>query len=351
MTQSSTPWDGISVGDASASPYSANEWAHYWNLLNGIGSIFPNYGVLPGTGDGTYDPLQVIAVGAAVVEVKIGAALVNGKIYETDAAVQLTVGANASGNPRIDTVILRVDYTAQTIRTVIKQGTPAGSPARPSLQQDTSIWEIPLADIAVANGFSSIAQSDITDRRRAGQSSAAGWLPYAYSMCHIPNGDYSSNLQSIQFLAVPFQIAGNMLVQQVVIRSGQNASNRNVTWGIYKQNTNDAVASEKNLYRVGGRESGTLFSFTIANAVLAAIPAPVFLTPGTYWVAINFDGSLSVPSILMNNFDANTNKSYIATGGVGSIGQTLDLTTGWTKDFLSYAVRLEGRVFGEAAAF
>src|SRR5262245_16342459 len=134
MTQSSQPWEGILVGDASIAPYSSTEWAHFWALIHGTGTQFPNYGVLRGTGDGTYEPLFVkqTSVSSAAVEVELGAALVHGRLYESTAAETLSIGANASGNARIDTVILRVDFTAQTIRLAVKQGTPAASPARPS---------------------------------------------------------------------------------------------------------------------------------------------------------------------------------------------------------------------------
>src|SRR5690606_17627691 len=98
------------------------------------------------------------------IELNVGAGVVRGTLYINDTLLPLTVQPNASGNPRIDTLVLRKDYTAQTVRAAIKQGTPAGSPAPPALQQDTSIWEIPVVNIAVANGFSVINQPDITTR-------------------------------------------------------------------------------------------------------------------------------------------------------------------------------------------
>lgn len=73
----------------------------------------------------------------------------------------LSVAANASGSPRIDSVILRKDTAAQTVRALVKQGTPAGSPVAPSLTQSAATWEIGVADIAVANGFVSLAQDTI----------------------------------------------------------------------------------------------------------------------------------------------------------------------------------------------
>jgi len=48
----------------------------------------------------------------------------------------------------------------------VKTGTPAGSPTPPALvQSDGSIWEIPLARVAVANGFVSITAAEITNVR------------------------------------------------------------------------------------------------------------------------------------------------------------------------------------------
>src|ERR1044071_3881223 len=136
MTESSHVWDGVLTGDATTAPYSAAEWAHREALLHGAGTVFPNYGVINETGDGTYSPLAVRAKSPASsnIEVEIGSALVNGRLYENTAALTFTIGANASGNPRIDTVVLRADFVAQTVRAAIKQGTPAGSPSRPTLQ-------------------------------------------------------------------------------------------------------------------------------------------------------------------------------------------------------------------------
>lgn len=167
MTEYSIPQQGIAVGDAARAPYDADEWSlDYSASLTGFGSR-ANYGVLRGL----FVPsavrlfsLDVIAVGGAVVEMQPGSGLVRGTVYVNDAPLSLTVQANVSGNPRIDTVIIRKDYTAQTIRALILQGTPAVSPVPATLTQSAAQWEIPLADIAVANGFGSIVRADISPR-------------------------------------------------------------------------------------------------------------------------------------------------------------------------------------------
>jgi hypothetical protein len=103
------------------------------------------------------------------VKVNIGRAFVDGAWYETDTAETLSIAANndGSGFARIDTIVLRKSYAAQTVRLAVLQGTPAASPAAPTLTQNTSTWEYPLADVAVANLFTTITNANITDRRTA----------------------------------------------------------------------------------------------------------------------------------------------------------------------------------------
>lgn len=181
MTQVSAPQQGILVGDATEAPYSADEWSLIWSKINGFASR-ANYGVIFGYDNGTNFSLEVtqVTVASANVEVKQGAAQVTGTLYWSTATETLAIAANASGNARIDTVVLRKDYVAQTIRLVVRQGTPAASPVPPTLTQSAgTTWEIPLADIAVANGFSAITNANITFR---------------HEFCNVGNGSFIDNV-------------------------------------------------------------------------------------------------------------------------------------------------------------
>lgn len=164
MTQRSIPWNGTTVGDSG--PYADSDWQLLWQNIIGWGGQRANVGPLLGSGTQPNDGLKVQAQSplAAAVDVLAGAAMAHGIFYLSDATEALTVGANSSGNPRIDTVILRVDYTAQEVRLALLAGTAAATPAPPTLTQSSVLWEIPLADIAVANGFTTIANSVITPR-------------------------------------------------------------------------------------------------------------------------------------------------------------------------------------------
>jgi hypothetical protein len=99
------------------------------------------------------------------VQVASGRAWIMGHFFESDAAETLAIGPNGSGNPRIDRVVIRLDWTANTIDLAVVAGTPAASPTAPALTQSATVWEIPLAQVAVANGAVNILSANITDGR------------------------------------------------------------------------------------------------------------------------------------------------------------------------------------------
>lgn len=358
MTEKSYPYDGITVGDASISPYSADEWAYLWKLRHGMGTIFPNYGVLKGTGDGTYKPLGVYqtSVASTNVEVKIGAALIHGRLYETTVAVTLAIAANSSGNPRIDTVVLRLDNVAQTIRLVVKQGTPAGSPVAPSLSQiDGTIWEMPLANIAVANGFSTITDANITNRQRFTHSTPHGWLPYAHPLNYLIGANYDASTEpfsSNAAVAAPFHLTANMLLESLTVRLiASGTVTAIISWAIYFQDVNDGNSGENTLRQIAFSDIGLINVVGHSNNTYSATPAPVVLGPGLYWVIIknsNFP-ALNFGQLPESAFDAG--HAYLIHSNP-TLGQTLNFVTGaWTRRTGSVPMRLNGRVFGQTSAF
>lgn len=165
MVEYNFPWSGTSPGKAG--PYSAELFRLYVEtLFTGLNRA--NAGVLLLSGDGVDEPLTVQQTAPASAQVVItpGAALVNGGWYYTNADVNVTIAANSSGNPRIDYLILRFNATAQTITLVDLQGTPAVSPVVPTLTQTAVQYEIPLAQIAVANLFTTIVTANINNNVR-----------------------------------------------------------------------------------------------------------------------------------------------------------------------------------------
>jgi hypothetical protein len=82
------------------------------------------------------------------VAVDIGAAFVNGKFYRNSASLNINI-PTPTGQARIDRIVLRADYTAQTVRAVRLAGTEgAGTP--PALTQSDGVtWEISLAQVSI----------------------------------------------------------------------------------------------------------------------------------------------------------------------------------------------------------
>jgi len=121
-------------------------------------------GVVGAPGDAN---LQVFANSSGrEVHVRSGRACVRGHWYRLDAQTTLTIAANASGNPRIDRVVLRLDPSADEVTVEVLQGTAASSPSAPALTQtDTGTFEVSLAQVAVANGAASIGSGNVTDER------------------------------------------------------------------------------------------------------------------------------------------------------------------------------------------
>lgn len=110
--------------------------------------------------------LQVVAGTGMQVQVNPGICHIRGAMGIETETRTLTL-ETAGTLPRIDTVVARLDLSlaVRSIELYIVKGTPSSTPQRPALTRDATIWELSLADIAVAANSSTITQSSITDTR------------------------------------------------------------------------------------------------------------------------------------------------------------------------------------------
>lgn len=166
MAEDSAYWAGEITGDAASvdvwdAPYTSLEWSDIWkkSLASDV-----NYGLVVPDYD---NELEVTAKSPVSMNVAVdsGVMFIRGKMYENTTSNDLAIGANASGNPRIDRVIIRISFAAQTIRMAILAGTPGVAPALPTLTQNAVTYEVPIAYIWVPNGAASIPDTDIHDER------------------------------------------------------------------------------------------------------------------------------------------------------------------------------------------
>ena len=147
--------------------YSAGEWRDYFESLMTNGVV-------------TYTTNELIvkqqAVANKTVYVDLGSMLINGTMRILDTTQNVTITDNTSGNARIDRIVARLNYTDRKIEFGVLTGTPAGSPVAPTLTRNTTVWELSLAQIAVANGFSTIVTANITDERS--NDAVCGFMEY-----------------------------------------------------------------------------------------------------------------------------------------------------------------------------
>lgn len=134
--------------------YLAQNFASYFASFIGNG-VFPN----PSNG------LQVYAAENMNVTVKAGRAWINGYDFINDSDYNLIIERADGVLNRIDRIVVRLDLSLRQITIEIKKGTFASSPVAPTLQRDSVIHELGIADVYVGKGVTTISQSYITDLR------------------------------------------------------------------------------------------------------------------------------------------------------------------------------------------
>lgn len=141
MTQFSYPWAGEATGDAGG--YSDDRWSDAWRYM--LVKDRTAQGVIKGVDN----ELEVTGA-TSPVSVDTGVAIVDGKIYTNDAAETVAIPTPSGGTSRIDLIVLRKDWSAQTVRIARVAGTESGSPSAPSLTQTDGVtWEIKLAEVLI----------------------------------------------------------------------------------------------------------------------------------------------------------------------------------------------------------
>ena len=147
MAQSSWPFENI---DTSETQFS--QWAR--NIGEGVKT-------------GALNELEVFADSTGMqVKVRSGQALVRGHYYQNTAELALALEAADLTNPRVDIVVVELDPSANSIVLDVITGTPEAVPSpEPVVQTDAGIYQIKLAEIAVAAGVFNITAGNVTDTR------------------------------------------------------------------------------------------------------------------------------------------------------------------------------------------
>lgn len=141
-----------------------------------------------------------VSVGTGMgLVVSAGFAIIRGFAYDNTENLTLTVDAADLANPRIDTVVLRLDPTANGITAAIVKGTSAASPSAPALTQlPGAVWEMPLADILVPTSATALVGGNLTDRRSF-LGSRVGYWRTATRPVGIDHGTFGFNVTTGKF--------------------------------------------------------------------------------------------------------------------------------------------------------
>jgi hypothetical protein len=134
--------------------YNASDFAAYFGKLVSNGIFYA-----------TATNLQVIAATGMKVAVQAGSAWINGYAYENTDTLELELATASGVNPRIDRMVVRWSAVNREIRLAILTGVAAASPVAPELTRTNDVYELGIADIAVAKGTVAITAGSITDTR------------------------------------------------------------------------------------------------------------------------------------------------------------------------------------------
>ncbi|MDU4910552.1 hypothetical protein [Clostridium baratii] len=123
--------------------YKSEDFAKYF-------STFMSTGVNP-----AIDNLRVYKKNNNTIEIRKGAANINGYLYLNDNALDKNIDI---GTSRIDRVVLQLNLINRTLNILIKKGS---TNAPPNIQRDNSIFELSLAQIQIkGSGFNVIDERD-----------------------------------------------------------------------------------------------------------------------------------------------------------------------------------------------
>ena len=135
--------------------YKSGDFAEYFKTIIGNG-VFSN----PSTN------LQVVAIDNNMnIRIKPGKAWINGYLYQNTEDLILRLDNSDLSLSRIDNVVVRLDHIDRSIKCYIKKGVPDSNPSVPEVQRDENIYELVLAQVAIANNSIIINQSHVTDTR------------------------------------------------------------------------------------------------------------------------------------------------------------------------------------------
>lgn len=330
MVESSSFWDGTTLGDAAGAtpnaPYSSQEFANW--VINGFAQnnaspwqrSFVSFAGVQG-----FNSLLVSGV-ATPLAIASGVAVVAGYSYYNDGAPALTLAIGTPGaNPRIDRVVLRVSWAAQTVRVALLAGVEAATPSPPALTQTFgTTWEVSLAQAYITTGgvvtirdervgnlglgnsvlFRDIAAreyEEFFDHMESASPTAAG----------TPTG-WSSTLAGTGATTMPTGVPTSVLISTGATNGGTN----NFTRGRASAGVNDRYRSSLNQAPMLFEARAQIVNAVDANGIIVM---RLIDSAGTSYVEFGMRGSVSTANLMGRNAAGGAATSF-------TTGQAVDTT-------------------------
>lgn len=231
------------------------------------------------------DPSLVYAPGSGTREIRFradrrAAVLGYGWANDNDEIVR-SLADNAAGEVRVDLVVLRFDRADYSVRNAVVLGTPgAGAPA-PTMDTGTSgVWELPVAEVDVSPGATTIADTQVRNRV---------WYigPDGRILC-------TSSTR-------PPQQAGRVIVET---DTGRTLESTGLTWVVARENSGAAAlvsapgfTAHRNVLR---RKNGWVFAqltFRRSSSMDADRAYTVATVPADFRPVATLDGTGSVVNL------------------------------------------------------
>lgn len=132
--------------------YQASEFAEYFSKFLSDG-VYSENGLMG---------LKVSIVSGFNIKVGTGFAFIKGYLYKNDAEISFILDSADTVLDRIDRIVLKLDIVNRTMNVQLKKGVMGSNPSPPTLTDNASVKELPIASIRVNHGVTS---GIITDER------------------------------------------------------------------------------------------------------------------------------------------------------------------------------------------
>lgn len=160
MSEKSYFHNGLSTGDAVLAPYHAQLFSSILRNLYGREGL-----IIPAT---SFHELEVIGKASRSLDVYQGWAFIQGVLYHHESDETISLATNVSPYPRIDRVVVRIDWITQEVTLDVLQGIPATIPDLPAVKQSLEdVYELPIAWVYLPSGYTTTSNRVVDERHFA----------------------------------------------------------------------------------------------------------------------------------------------------------------------------------------